>query len=121
MDTYIVNGFVTHNKGANSFAGYSISTTPTVSVSTVTIGGETYRRLTLSPNNAVTSPGSTAITANYSYEIQIASDSGFGSVLANVSSYSSNTYDYKSGTAIYARAKLNFAGLQTAFGSAGNG
>lgn len=119
VDTYIVNGFVTHNKGANSFAGYSISATPTVSVSVVTIGGETYRRLTLSTNSAVTSPGSTAISANYSYEIQIASDSGFGTVLANVSAYSSNTYDYKSGTAIYARAKLNFGGLQTGFGSSG--
>lgn len=121
VDTYIVNGFVTHNKGANSFAGYSISATPTVSVSTVTIGGETYKRLTLSTNSAVTSPGSTAISTNYSFEIQIASDSGFGSVLQNVSSYSTTTYDYKTSSVIYARAKLNFAGLQTAFGSSGNG
>lgn len=117
VDTYIVNGFVTHNKGANSFAGYSISATPTVSVSVVTIGGETYRRLTLSTNSAVTSPGSTAISANYSYDIQIASDAGFASILVAPTSFSSNTYDYKSGTAIYARARLNFAGLQTAYGS----
>jgi hypothetical protein len=121
VDTYIVNGFVTHNKGANSFAGYSISATPTVSVSTVTIGGETYRRLTLSTNSAVTSPGSTAITANYSYDIQIASDAGFSSILVAPTSYSTNTYDYKSGTAIYARARLNFAGLQTAYGSSATG
>lgn len=121
VDTYIVNGFVTHNKGANSFAGYSISATPTVSVSTVTIGGETYRRLTLSTNSAVTSPGSTAITANYSYDIQIASDSGFATILVAPTSYSTNTYDYKSATAIYARARLNFAGLQTAYGSSATG
>jgi hypothetical protein len=121
VDTYIVNGFVTHNKGANSFAGYSISASPTVSVSTVTIGGETYRRLTLSTNSAVTSPGSTAISANFSFDIQIASDSGFSNILVAPTSFSGTTYDYKSGTAIYARARLNFAGLQTSYGSSANG
>jgi len=121
VDTYLVNGFVTHNKGANSFAGYSISATPTVSVSTVTIGGETYRRLTLSTNSAVTSPGSTAISANFSFDIQIASDSGFSSILIAPTSFSGTTYDYKSGTAIYARARLNFAGLQTSYGSSATG
>lgn len=121
VDTYLVNGFVTHNKGANSFAGYSISAAPSVSVGAVSIGGDTYKRITLSTNSAVTSPGSTAISANYSYEIQIASDAGFSSVLATVSSYSSNTYDYKTGSTIYARAKLNFAGLQTGYGSSASG
>ena len=117
VDTYLVNGFVTHNKGSNSFAGYSISAAPTVSVSTVTIGGETYRRLTLSTNSAVTSPGSTAISANFSFDIQIASDSGFSNILVAPTGFSGTTYDYKSGTAIYARARLNFAGLQTSYGS----
>ncbi len=121
VDTYIVNGFVTHNKGANSFAGYSISASPTVSVSTVTIGGETYRRLTLSTNSAVTSPGSTAISANFSFDIQIASDSGFTTILEAPTAFSGTTYDYKTGTAIWARARLNFAGLQTSYGSGANG
>lgn len=121
VDTYIVNGFVTHNKGSNSFAGYSISATPTISVSTVTIGGETYRRLTISLNSAVVSPGSTAISANYSFDIQIASDSGFSTILVAPTSFSGTTYDYKSETAIYARAKTNFAGLTTSYGASANG
>ena len=121
VDTYIVNGFVTHNKGANSLAGYSISTNPTISIGAVTIGGDTYKRLTLSTNSAVVSPGSTAITANYSYDIQIASDSGFASILATFSAYSSNTLNYKTGATIFARAKTNFAGLQSGFGSTATG
>jgi hypothetical protein len=121
VDTYIVNGFVTHNKGANSLVGYSISTNPTISIGTVTIGGDTYKQLTLSTNSAVVSPGSTAITANYSYDIQIASDSGFSSILATFTAYSSNTLNYKTGATIYARARTNFAGLQSGFGSTASG
>jgi hypothetical protein len=121
VDTYIVNGFVTHNKGSNSFAGYSISAAPTVSISTVTIGGETYKRVTISLNSAVVSPGSTAISANYSFDIQIASDSGFGTILDAPTSFSGTTYDYKTGAAIYARAKTNFAGLVTSYGSSATG
>jgi hypothetical protein len=121
VDTYIVNGFVTHNKGANSLAGYSISTNPTISIASVTIGGNAYKQLTLSTNSAVVSPGSTAITANFSYDIQIASDSGFSSILATFTAYSSNTLNYKTGSTIYARAKTNFAGLQSGFGSTASG
>lgn len=121
VDTYIVNGFVTHNKGANSFAGYSVSTTPTISISTVTIGGDTYKRLTLSPNSAVVSPGTTAITANYSYVIEVSTNSSFSSLVTSAAAHSSNTFDVKTGTTIFARAKLNFAGLQTAFGSTATG
>ena len=121
MDTYIVNGFVTHNKGSNSFAGYTISAAPTVSVSTVTLGGETYKRVTISLNSAVASPGSTAISANYSFDIQIASDSGFASILIAPTSFSGTTYDYKTSSVIYARAKTNFAGLATAYGSSATG
>ena len=121
VDTYIVNGFVTHNKGSNSFAGYSISATPTVSVSTVTIGGETYKRTTISLNSAVVSPGSTAISANYSFDIQIASDSGFTTILAAPTSFSAATYDYKTAGVIYVRAKTNFGGLTTAYGSSATG
>jgi hypothetical protein len=121
VDTYIVNGFVTHNKGANSFAGYSISAAPTISISAQTIGGDAYKRLTLSTNSAVVSPGSTAITANYSYYIEIASDSGFATILTTEATFSSNTLDFKTGSTIYARAKLNFGGLQTSFGSTATG
>lgn len=121
VDTYIVNGFVTHNKGANSLAGYSISTTPTISIVGVIIGGNAYKQLTLSTNSAVVIPGSTAITANYSYDIQIASDSGFSTILATFTAYSSNTLNYKTGATIFARAKTNFAGLQTGFGSTATG
>lgn len=121
VDTYIVNGFVTHNKGANSLAGYSISTTPTISIVGVVIGGDAYKQLTLSTNSAVVIPGSTAITANYSYDIQIASDSGFSTILATFTAYSSNTLNYKTGATIFARAKTNFAGLQTGFGSTATG
>jgi hypothetical protein len=121
VDTYIVNGFVTHNKGANSLAGYSISTNPTISIASVTIGGNAYKQLTLSTNSAVVSPGSTAITANFSYDIQIASDSGFSSILATFAAYSSNTLNYKTGSTIFARARTNFAGLQSGFGSTATG
>jgi ABC-type molybdate transport system ATPase subunit len=69
----------------------------------------------------VVSPGSTAITANYSYDIQIASDSGFSSILATFTAYSSNTLNYKTGSTIFARAKTNFAGLQSGFGSTATG
>ena len=121
VDTYIVNGFVTHNKGANSFGGYSISAAPTVSISTVTIGGDTYKRVTLSTNSAVASPGSTAITANYSFALQVATDSGFATIVVNEAAISSTTYDYKTAGTIWARAKTNFAGLQTGFGSTATG
>lgn len=121
VDTYIVNGFVTHNKGANSFAGYSISAAPTISISAQTIGGDAYKRLTLSTNSAVVSPGTTPITANYSYYIEIASDSGFATILTTEATFSSNTLDFKTGSTIYARAKLNFGGLQTSFGSTATG
>ena len=121
VDTYIVNGFVTHNKGANSLAGYSISTNPTISIASTTIGGDAYKALTLSTNSAVVSPGSTAITANFSYDIQIASDSGFASILATFTAYSSNTLNYKTGSTIFARARTNFAGLQSGFGSTASG
>lgn len=119
VDTYLVNGFVTHNKGANSLAAYSISANPTTSVAVVTIGGDTYRQLTMNLNGAVVSPGSTAITANYSYDIQIATDSGFSNIVATFTAYSSNTLNYKSSTLVYARARTNFAGLQSGYGSAG--
>jgi hypothetical protein len=121
VDTFLVNGFVTHNKGANSLAGYSISATPTIAITTVAIGGDTYKQLALSTNSAVVSPGSTAITANYSYDIQVASDSGFTSVLGTFTSYSSNTLNFKTPAVIYARAKTNFAGLQTGYGSTASG
>jgi hypothetical protein len=121
VDTFLVNGFVTHNKGANSLAGYSISTNPTIAITTVAIGGDTYKQLALSTNSAVVSPGSTAITANYSYDIQVASDSGFTSVLGTFTSYSSNTLNFKTPAVIYARAKTNFAGLQTGYGSTASG
>ena len=121
VDTFLVNGFVTHNKGANSLAGYSISATPTIAITTVAIGGDTYKQLALSTNSAVVSPGSTAITANYSYDIQVASDSGFTSVLGTFTSYSSNTLNFKTPSVIYARAKTNFAGLQTGYGSTASG
>jgi hypothetical protein len=121
VDTYIVNGFVTHNKGSNSFAGYTISAAPTVSVSTVTIGGETYKRVTISLNSAVVSPGSTAISANFSFDLQIASDSGFATVLVAPTSFSTTTYDYKTSSVIWARAKTNFAALTTAYGTSATG
>ena len=111
QDTYLVNGYVTHNKGANTFSGdLSASSAPT---------GLTYS----SPSVSWTAPSSSGDTGITGYDFQIDNDSNFGSLIADVTEWSTTSvevlvgYSLSPGTTYYFRVRAIDHGLKSAWAS----
>lgn len=111
QDTYLVNGYVTHNKGANTFSGdLTASSAPT---------GLAYS----SPSVSWTAPSSTGDTGITGYDFQIDNDSNFGSLIADVSEWSSTSvevlvgYSLSPGTTYYFRVRAIDHGLKSSWAS----
>jgi len=107
-DTYMVNGYITHNKGGNTHSDLSASGAPT---------SFAYSSPSLSWV-APTSSGTTGITA---YDFQIDNNSDFSSPIADVSEWSSTSvevlvgYGLSGGTTYYARVRAIDHGLKSAY------
>ncbi len=74
-DTYLVNGYITHNKGGNSFTDFGAPAAPT---------SLTYS----SPRIDWTAPASVGTTGITAYDVQISSSSGFGTLTIDYSEWS---------------------------------
>lgn len=106
-DTYLVNGYVTHNKGGNS---HSDLTAPSAPGRSYSVGPATI---------SWTAPSSTGDTGITAYDWQMATDSGFSNIYAsgddwastshNVSGYPTDTY--------YLRVRAYDQGLASAWSS----
>ena len=86
VDTYLVNGYVTHNKGGNSFTDLASPGAPTLVAYS-------------SPTISWTAPASVGTGGITAYEYQIASDSGFSTIV--------NTADEWSATSVEVNTLLN--------------
>jgi len=113
QDTYLVNGYISHNKGANTFSGdLSASSAPT---------GLSYS----SPSVSWTAPSSSGDTGITGYDFQIATDSGFSSLVTNgnVTEWSSTSvevlvgYSLSPGTTYHFRVRAIDHGLKSAWAS----
>ena len=78
-DTYLVNGYITHNKGANSFSDFSGPGAPTASYTT---GPATI---------SWTTPTSTGTQGITDYQWQLADDSGFATITSSGTTVTSDT------------------------------
>jgi hypothetical protein len=106
-DTYLVNGYVTHNKGGNSHSDLTAPSAPGRSYST---GPATI---------SWTAPASTGTGGITAYDWQMATDAGFSTIHAsgtqwaslshNVSGFPTNTY--------YLRVRAYDQGLASAYSS----
>jgi hypothetical protein len=74
-DTYLVNGYITHNKGGNSFTDFGAPAAPTAL---------TYS----SPRIDWTAPSSVGTTGITAYDVQISSSSGFGTLTIDYTEWS---------------------------------
>lgn len=74
-DTYLVNGYITHNKGGNSFTDFGAPAAPT---------GLAYS----SPRIDWTAPASVGTTGITAYDVQIANNTGFTSPTINYTEWS---------------------------------
>ena len=92
-DTYITNGYVTHNKGANSFSDFSGPGAPTMSYTT---GPATI---------SWTTPTSTGTTGITDYQWQLADDSGFATITSSGTTVTSDVD--------WATTSHNISGLAT--------
>ena len=112
-DTYMVNGYVTHNKGGNSFTDFDGPTAPT-SVS--------YSHPNLSWSGGTADTDSTAgITA---YDVQVDNNSDFSSPAIDVSNWNDTSMQLAGGTALsagtyYARVRNVQSGLKSGWTSTG--
>lgn len=108
-DTYLANGYITHNKGGNTHTDLGAPGTPTSLTYTV-VNGET-KNLTWA---AGTSSGDTGVTA---YDVQVATDAGFTNLLLDFTEYSSTTLNIvaqPTGT-LYARVRAIDHGLKSSY------
>jgi hypothetical protein len=92
-DTYITNGYVTHNKGANSFSDFSGPGAPTMSYAT---GPATI---------SWTTPTSTGTQGITDYQWQLADDSGFATITSSGTTVTSDVD--------WATTSHNISGLAT--------
>jgi hypothetical protein len=106
-DTYLANGYITHNKGGNTHTDLSASAAPS-SFAYTAVNGENKNLTWVAP----TSSGTTGITA---YDIQVATDVGFSNLLVNIAEYSTTTLNIvaqPTGT-LYARVRAIDHGLKS--------
>tara|TARA_Y100000996_G_C22552143_1_gene654087 strand:+ start:1531 stop:2829 length:1299 start_codon:yes stop_codon:yes gene_type:complete len=105
VDTYLVNGYITHNKGGNSH-------TDTSAPSAVT--GLSWSQPTLSWS---------AYSGATAYDFQVSAVSNFGSTVANETEWSSTDaelidgYSLSAGTTYYARVRAIKSGLAGTYSS----
>ena len=74
-DTYLVNGYITHNKGGNSFTDFGAPAAPTALTYT-------------SPRIDWTAPASVGTTGITAYDVQIANNTGFTTPTINYTEWS---------------------------------
>lgn len=111
QDTYLANGYITHNKGGNAaHTDLAASSAPT---------GLSYS----SPSISWTAPSSTGDTGITAYDFQISTASNFSSFEANVTEWSTTTaevivgYSLSPGTTYYLRVRAIDHGLKSAWSS----
>lgn len=110
-DTYLANGYITHNKGGDVHTDLGAPGVPTSLTYTV-VNGENKNITWV----AGTSSGTTGVTA---YDVQVATDVGFTSLVQNFTEYSSTTLNIvalATGT-YYARVRSIDHGLKSSFTS----
>jgi hypothetical protein len=105
-DTYMVNGYITHNKGGDSHSDLPAPGAPT---------SLSYS----SPSISWVAPSSTGTTGITAYDFQIDNNSDFSSPIANVSEWSTTTaevivgYSLTPGATYYARVRAIDHGLKS--------
>lgn len=111
QDTYLANGYITHNKGGNTHMGdLSAPSSPT---------GLTYS----SPSVSWTAPGSQGDTGITAYDFQISANGSFSSLLADETEWSTTTaevlvgYSLTSSTTYHFRVRAIDHGLKGAWAS----
>jgi hypothetical protein len=107
QDTYLVNGYITHNKGTNSFSDFTGPGAPTVSYAT---GPATI---------SWTTPTATGTQGITSFDFQVDDNSDFSSPVYNYTEWSTTSYNV-SGLATgtyYVRARAREMGLVGAWSS----
>jgi len=107
QDTYLVNGYITHNKGTNSFSDFTGPGAPTVSYAT---GPATI---------SWTTPTATGTEGITSFDFQVDDNSDFSSPVYNYTEWSTTSYNV-SGLATgtyYVRARAREMGLVGAWSS----
>lgn len=113
QDTYLVNGYVTHNKGTSGAHSDLVASSAPTSLA--------YS----SPSISWSAPASSGDTGITGYDFQIATDAGFSSIVsgANVTEWSSTTaevvvgYSLTSGSTYYARVRAIDHGLKSSWSS----
>lgn len=110
-DTYLANGYITHNKGGNSHTDLGNPGQP-ISLAYTAVNGEN-KNITWA---AGTSSGTTGVTA---YDVQVDNNSNFSSPTLNYGEYSTTTLNIvalPTGT-YYARVRAIDHGLKSAWTS----
>jgi hypothetical protein len=110
-DTYLVNGYITHNKGTSGAHSDLVASSAPTSLA--------YS----SPSLSWSAPASSGTTGITGYDFQIDNDSNFSSPNANVTEWSSTTvevlvgYSLSPGTTYYARVRAIDHGLKSNWSS----
>ena len=109
-DTYMVNGYITHNKGGNSHTDFSGPAAPT-SVA-----------MASAPNITWTAPSNTTTTGVTAYHVQTSTNTSFTALVANQDEWGGTSYDYTTdlhaiGVVHYFRVRAIEAGLHGAWSS----
>lgn len=110
-DTYVANGYITHNKGANTHTDLGNPGAPTSL--TYTVVNDTNKNITWA---AGTSSGTTGVTG---YDIQVDNNSDFSSPIFDFTEYSSTTLNVvalATGT-YYVRVRAIDHGLKSTWAS----
>lgn len=110
-DTYLVNGYITHNKGTSGTHNDLVASGAPTSLS--------YS----SPSLSWVAPASSGTTGITAYDFQIAENSNFSSLIADVTEWSTTTaevlvgYSLSAGTTYFARVRAIDHGLKSSFTS----
>ena len=109
-DTYLANGFISHNKGGNSHSDLGAPGTPATLTYTIVNSSEEILAWTEGSES-----GTTGITA---YDVQVGTTSG-GSDVVNFSEYSGTSLNLVNtttdGVTYYARVRAIDHGLKSSF------
>ena len=107
QDTYLINGYVTHNKGGNSHSDLAAPSAPT---------GLAYTAVNAQNHNITW----TAVSGATAYRLQVDNNSDFSSTIIDADEYSTTTYNVVtalgSGT-FYARVRAIDHGLNSNWSS----
>jgi len=109
-DTYIANGYITHNKGTNSHTDFDGPTAPT---------SVAYSHPNLSWSGGTADTDSSGITA---YDVQVDNNSNFSSPLINETNWNATSMQLSGNIAAgtyYARVRNVQSGLRSSFTTVG--